>query len=273
MITHEEVIAFFKSQLLDEPEEGAASYIAWDLAQNIGFYSESNINAKEAITFAFRFLSSTTNVGILRIPATLLIDTEQQYADEIYNDLTAFALDYNETINETTQGTKIKTFYNTPQYLGANQIGARSIVTLSLDMTFIVFNDALTSKDVKITYNGLEIPYVTDYAYSVVKGQDSLVLGAGETKLINYTAQTQKVLVINFILSATDEVHKEILASAEETKTTNQDGIAIQEGIEIIFNDGVIERNLNVHVQQLTETIVLQDVTQISVTFSETGEI
>ncbi len=267
MITHEEVIAFFKSQLLDEPEEGAASYIALDLIPKIAFFSETNFNAKEAVTFTFSFLSSTTNMGILRIPVTLMIDTEQQYADEIYNDLTIFALDYNETINETTQGTKVKTFYNTPQYLGVNQIGARSIVTLSMDMTFIVFNDALTSKNAKITYNGLEIPYITDYAYSVVKGQDSLVLGAGETKIINYTAQTQKVLIINFILSATNEAHKEILTSAEETEAASQEAIAI------VFNDGVIERNLNVHVQQLTETIVLQDVTQISVTFSETGEI
>lgn len=267
MITHEEVIAFFKSQLLDENNNGDASYIAWDLMPKVGFYNESNLNAKEVITFTFKFLSSTTNMGVLRIPVTLIVDTEQQYADELYNDLTAFAMDYNEKISETTTGVKAKTFYNTPQYLGIQQIGTRSIATLSLDMTFIVFNDALTSSNAKITYNGSEIPYVTDYAYSVAKGQDSLVLGAGETKMINYTAQTQKVLVINFILSATSTVHKSILTQAEATAASSY------ETSSVVFNDGVIERTFTAHVQQLIETIVLQDVTQVSVTFSETEAI
>lgn len=265
MITHNDIIKYLK--------ENIYPYLAPDLTESAEWYAESSYNSKARLRFILRYGAADTQAGITNIPINLSVEFEEKYADEMWAALSDFAQQNNELIEDISKYESNKTdykqemAYKVKNYIGGPVPGMNHqlqgmiyMSTISIDIRLIVFIDALTSNDASFKYGEHDMTNVLDYSYSIVKSQDTLVLGVGKIDATNYTNALQRSLTINYIVNKTNDAHKAIMEDAEKEETK-----------ECIFNNGAATRTFNGKVMQYSESIVYGDVIKASVTLVEGG--
>jgi len=220
--------------------EGIANENQSDLT--FAFHDEfSYSNDYVDVEVTIKALSGTIINKRISYPVQIIIDVENSRFEEVIEYLMEFSIEENEKFF-TYNNDKIKQFFTTPTVLSTfNEDGNVHTTTLTIDGTFIVYEEAIFSDDVSITIDGALFEGITNVVDNFTHNGNT-VIPQNNTLAENYTTGIQMTLTIDFDLRKSNVLHKKLITEAKQMNI-----------YEVVYDDGFVEHEHYMEISTLTK--------------------
>lgn len=215
MITGFDVKEFLKDKI--------KPYLSEDI--KCDFHDEFYYNPQANVNFTVKLLTGQIQLGITQYPIQLIIEVDQQYYQEVNEALIKFANDYNEDSDEIN-GISIRQYYSTPAVINTfSNGGIDARTTMSMDISFVVFNNLLDIESVSI--NNENIAFLN---YNI-----SFAGNVNSTGSLN-----------NNTPGVIKQINKSAGNTISMTFIPNKENVIINELIDIIYNCDNINKQFDI---------------------------
>lgn len=224
----------------------------------VDIHDEFSENPNADVDITLKALTGNIVNGVIKYPVQIIAEIKNQYFDIINSCLMNFCINNAETLFDY-EGQKIEQLYTTPVVISTfNDNGIDWSTTVTIDATFIIYENAVFSDDIEIMINNTKLEGVFDVVYSNSHSCDSTVK-LGSPMVENYTNGIQVSISINLDFKKSDNLHKQLIQDSESIVK-----------YDLYFANGIISKTYKMELAGLTLQSSRGDIMRGQVVFRTT---